>query len=792
MSHRKALLLCAATSAILAWEMVPVGAQDGTSGPAAGGAMDEIIVSARKREESIQEIPVAVTAVTGDALKDAGVVEFTDLTEIAPNLRIFSTQSSPGGAAVTLRGQAQADILLTTDSSVGIYLDGVNLPRQLGLGANIFDVERIEVLRGPQGTLYGRNTTAGAINVISKKAQHNEWSGFVEATAGNFNRNDYSAAINIPIVDDTLSVRVAGQSTHRDGFAVSDFSQQEFGDDDELFLRGSLRFTPNENIEVLVVGDWQEIREGGGVEKLVTAGAPLSSAAIEAGVELGALNPLDLPAPIPGPTFFTGAAAGLAALEGFADGMLFNTDTDAPVYGNFDAAGIGGTITLDLDLLTIRSISGYRTFNSDRLLDLDGTPFTILHPRLIGDSRFYSQELQFFGDALDDRLDWFAGAFYSKEKGTDGSRTVAVAFINPANPSILDGDVENSSYAFFAQGTYALTDRLDLTVGGRWTEEQKDLTTRNGAGGFLPDGQPVICSVPVTARPDPAVCLGEFSDTFSGFSYLFSLDYEVNQDTLVYAKVSRGFRGGGQNLRGSSDPASFQSFDPEFAREVEVGLKTDIFGDMLRLNAAGFWTDYKDIQRSIIVPGVGANVVTVLTNAAEATILGFEIEAVSNPIEGLTLSANVGYTDAQYDAFTSLASDGMTLIDRSGEAFGGIPELTIGALARYETLVPNSSSVLGMQVNYYWQDEIVLDSEAVNLGLFADEQIQESYGLLNAQVDLSFDDYGLEFALFGQNLIDHAYYTDQTGFTGNLGHVIGLVGQPRVWGGRITKKFGDE
>ena len=765
--------------------------QESEAAASSESVIEEIVVTARKRAESLQDVPVAVSAFSSAELENQTIQEFIDLNAQLPGVYITQVQADPSVAVVNIRGQSQADTLMTTDSSVGVYVDGVNLPRQQGLNANIFDLERVEVLKGPQGTLYGRNTTGGAINLITRKPDYDGWHGYVDAAVGNESFTQLAGAVNVPIAE-TAAARLAVQKTDQDGWGESRVTGNELYDQDEIFVRGSLMLDPTDRLNILLQADYLDIDEGGAAEKLRQPGGnPLDpnntlppTPAIVAGVELGVLNPADIPSagnPIPGPTFVPGLMAGYAALVGFTEGDLLETDADADVFSEATLWGGGLTINYDInDSIVLQSITGYRNWETDRLLDLDGTPFTILHPRLAVDADFFSQELQLLGTT--ERLDWVLGAYYSKEEGTDGSVTDAVAVLNPIRPNTLDGDVENSSWAAFAQGTYSVTDRLDLTAGLRYTEEKKELVSRNRALNQIT--QQTVCLLPPGNLPSDQ-CSAEFSDTFNDPSWLLSADYRVNDNMMVYGSVARGFRGGGQNLRGGTDAASFSSFEPETATTYEVGFKGDLLNALLRLNAAAYFTDYEDIQRSIIVPGSGGNVVTILTNAAEAEITGFEVEAWLYPTANLSFFSTVSYVDFEYKEFDSLGQDGATVIDRSDEPVT-LPEWKYSLSGRYDWNFADSR--MAIQVDYAWQDEV----NTAPTSVVPEAVTRDDVGLWNARIEYALVERGLTFSLWGKNLSDEEFIASTTDFSGNIGHTISVVGRPRSYGLTVRLDLGDE
>ena len=760
--------------------------------------IEEVLVTARKREESLQEVPVAVSTFRQEQIEDQTIQEFIDIEAQIPGVFISQTQHDPSIAAVSIRGQQQADFLLTNDSSVGAYVDNVNLPRQSGLNANLFDIERVEVLKGPQGTLYGRNTTGGAINIISRKADYEGTHGYLRASYGNKNFTQVSGALNIPL-SDTAAGRIAVQKTDQDGWGESRFTGDDLYDQDEIFLRGSLVWDPSERVNVQLQADYMDLDEGGAIEKLTQPGGSLTNGlpdttSLAAGVELSG-------APVDFANYVDYVNSGYAAMEAYVDGELLKTDADADVFSKATLWGGGLTISVDVtDAIELRSITGYRNWETAQLLDLDGTPFKLLHPLLAVDADFFSQELQLAG--ANDRLNWVVGGYYSRENGIDGSTTIAVSAINPTT-NITRGEVTNTSWALFGQATYAVTDRINITGGLRWTEEKKELTNMNrlAAGDLITSSTGpttasavndavenaliIACRVPPGDIPADR-CAVDFSDTFNDPSWLISVDYRVNDQVIIYASSARSWRGGGQNLRADGeDLAAAAAFRPETATSYEAGLKGDFADGLMRLNAAAYYVDYKDIQRTIIVPGSAEGaVVTVLTNAAKAEISGFEAEAWLTPSDNLSFFATVGHLDFEYKEFESFAQDGVTIVDRSDEGVP-LPDWQFSLSARYDAAIGDND--LGIQVDYLWAEKFSTDSTSAR----QDAVTRDAGGRLNARVDWLFgNDFTL--SLWGKNLTDEKFIATTTDFTGNLGPTISVVGRPRSFGLTLNKTFGNE
>lgn len=779
------LIIGASTLLAAALPVAPVLAES--------AGMQEIVVTARKRAESLQEVPVTISAFSADDIEHQSMTEFTDVALQVPNLLVAETQSDPTIARITLRGQSQADMLLTTDASVGVYIDGVNYPRQTGLNANMFDIERIEILKGPQGTLYGKNTTAGAINVIAKKPDMDGTHGYIRATLANESSTQIAAAVNFAL-GDTAATRIAFQKTDADGFGESLFNGNQLADQDELFVRANFIWDLSDKVNVLIQADYLDIDEGGAVEKLLQPGGlvidpsntlPITPSLV-AGISSGALNPIDIPGvigPAPGPTFIPGLISGYNELLSYTQGSPFDNYADQETYSEATLGGLALTISWDInDKMSLKSITGYRQWESERLLDMDGSPYAILHPTLFVDADVFSQELQLNYTA--EKSDWVFGLYYSREEGIDGSSTYAVAPLNPTR-NMTDGTVENTSKGIYGQGTFHLSDAFGLTVGYRYSEEDKDLESRNRLELAAVPGLVIACRVPPGTLPITA-CAADYSDSFDDSSWLISADYDLSDDVMIFASASSSWRGGGQNLRADTDSAAAAPFAPETATTYEIGLKGDFLESTLRANIAVFLTDYEDIQRSIIVPGSASGaVVTVLTNAADADITGAEIEIWFNPTDDLTLFMTAGYQNFEYNEFDSFGQDGITIVDRSNEDIG-LPELQTSFSARYDTELSGGKD-LGVQLDYVWVD----DSNISPTSAAQDVTKQDSFGRINARIDLAFGD-GYQLSLWGRNLNDEEFLAGGTDFTGNLGHTIGVYGRPRTFGLTLSKNFGAE
>jgi iron complex outermembrane receptor protein len=756
-------------AAALLGSSLPSHAQEETPDTAAL-RMNEVLVTARKRAENIQDVPISITAVSEESLKNQSINELIDLQRQVPGLQIGTGTASPTASVITIRGQGQADTLLTTDSSVGVYIDGVYNPRSLGLNSILQDVQRVEVLRGPQGTLFGRNTTGGALNVVTQSAG-DELGGSIRAIYGENNTADLSGIVNLPL-GDAAGLRLFARTSTRDGFAT-DAAGNDLNDEDLKFFRARLDFEPADNLTVSLTGDYGRIETGGAAIQM-------------AGYQFGGTAHAEVAAQqclcVPGlPQLF----AVVPLMNSWViDGGLDRTSGGQQQTSLAESWSTSGTVNWDVnDSLTVRSITGYRQLQKRDVEDLDGTPLLILEPDLRAQYDFLSQEFQLLGSS--EKFNWVTGLYYSKEEGNDGSVTVALPFLNPANPNTFDADVENSSIAVFGQGTWQLADKWSLTGGLRWTEETKEMTSRNRLILNPFQGAPPIatstglCRIDPAQLDNPAICQASFSNDFSDWSWLAVLDYKITDNVMTYASASRGFRGGGQNLRGAPNTGSFNAYEPETALNYELGIKSSTADGRLVANGAIFMTDYQDIQRSIIVPGIPP--VTRTGNAAAATLTGGELELLWNPVDPLTLSFSAAHLNGEYDEYID-TGDGLNRVNDPWPA----PEWTYSASARY--VVPMSIGDLAFQADYSHADAVSGVVAGTNPQLAPFLEGSDS-NLLNGRISLGLDSIDGELALFGRNLTDEDYYTTRLNV---LGVVTRYAGYPRFVGLELRLRFGGE
>lgn len=759
---KKTFIRCAAAVPVICLSTA-VLAQEQQEAPRS--QLETVTVMARKQAESIQTTPVAITALSADALKDQRVVNIADIQTQTPSLSIAPASSDPLSSVVSIRGQVQNDTLLSLQPSVGIYFDGVYYGQTTGLAlSTLVDVERVEVLKGPQGTLYGKNTTGGALTVYTALPT-NEFEGLLRGGYGNHDSREVAGVLNIPIVEDKAAMRLVGSYMGTDGFGYNVNSDKRLDAADNVVLRGTLKLNPSDNLELIIRGDYSHGKNSGSRMK-PSYFNPASVGNSEVVAELFGLGSLADP---------TARAAAAAAFQDIIDQARDNKtfDFNTPVHSTGETYGTSLTATWTLsDDLELKSITAYRHLSREFLIDLDGSPFMIADGYGDTTAKQFTQELNLSGKAFDNRLSWIVGAFYYHLSGTEIGINQALVMLNPTSPNTADNDVVNESVAAFAQATYSITDNFRATGGIRWTEDKSRLTTRSHDA--------LNCQVPVVDRIG-GNCLAVYNTSARDVSYTAGLDYTPWEDTMLYVKTSKGFKGGGFNQRGSANAGSFDAFAPETVTDYEVGLKTDLLDRRVRFDFAAYLSDYKNIQRSILVVGPGGAPNTIVQNAASARIHGLEAALDVIPVEGLVLHATLGYTDPKYKKFV----DGLGN-DLSAQPFFLVPQWTYSLSATHT--IDTGFGELHSTVSWHWQDAVSLSPASSRLlAAYID---QKAYGLLDAQISFSPSAVpDLDISFWAKNITNKQYFTRSLDLSPSLGAILQYVGEPRTYGISIQKKF---
>lgn len=611
----------------------------------------EIIVTAQKRSENIQDVPIAISAVSSAYLESRDISSIDRLGSIAPNVKIERAPSNKTISQISIRGSVTINPAVTWEPAVGLYLDGVYIAKAQGSIFDVADLERVEILRGPQGTLYGRNALAGAVNLVTKKPS-GEFGGSAEITYGNFDYMKAKAVLNLPQFG-IFSAKISGQIQKRDGFIKigpnpfpAAFLARPNSVDETNDLYGEsgmfqLRAEPSDSLTIDYALDYSRFNQRPDYAQLVRVNRNG--------------DPRDIFDPASPSYPFAGAFFPLNLYTN-PDRQSSGSIDASPLFEKSRTYGHALTIALDLGAATLKSISSYRNLRWSDSIDLDGSPLDVAFTQRFTKFHAYSQELQLTGTAVNDRLNYVLGGFYYKEKAeTLGPQR----FFGGGTAYQSDYGSHTTAYALYAQLDYRITDALKLTLGGRYTHEVKDVRR------YL---QIIFDSQMATANPSLVFPLtvadipyGGVPDAkYNNFSPAATLSYEVNDNVNVYARFARGFKSGGFNGETNDFRAPFAGcptgafelcnpYRPEKVDSYELGLKTKLLDNRLILNLAAFRDEHKDIQLSIFEASGAAS--SIVRNAAAARIQGLEIEAIARPADWLTINGSFAYLDAKYRSY---------------------------------------------------------------------------------------------------------------------------------------------
>lgn len=590
----------------------PVAAQTAVPADANAVKIEAIVVTAQKRIEQLQDIPMSVTALTQDMLDQFNVTDINTLQAAIPNI-LFGNVGSVNTVTAYIRGIGTANAVFSQDPAIGIYLDDVYLTRSLGANKNFFDVDRVEVLRGPQGTLYGSNSPAGAIKIVTTKPDLKGGFRFKgEAIAGNYYERDLNVALNMPISEGKAAARLAVMYANHDGYQTNLVDGSDGSTNDSLSARLHFLAKLNDKWDVLLSGDTTRVRNK----------------------------------PTNGVSYLTTPIGGDAFTADFNKRDFFSEITDR--YDNVDNHGFTAHIHGKLDFGDFRSISSYRKLNANLNQDVDGTALNRFTAHQELGNKQFTQEFNLSG--RQGRVAWLVGAYYIREKNDFLWDVNFLQYLPPAvlvaaglTPKFQLFDQVKNSWGVFTQETWNVNELLALTGGVRWTQEKKDFHVV----GFNETAL-VTHGVP-PGTPVPGFDI-EQEKTWGAPQWRVAADHRLGDDALVFVSAARGFRSGGFNGGARSiAEAVAPPFDLEYVTTYEVGAKTEWLNQRLRINATYFHNDYKDQQVAFLsTNGVFG------TNTVNAKMNGIEIETVFKPIKELTLFANLGTLTGDTNSSTVL------------------------------------------------------------------------------------------------------------------------------------------
>ena len=750
-------------------------AEDQPAGPEATAAADDeggdtatenITVTARRTEERLQDVPAAVSAFNERALDRIQAADPTGLQGAVPNLNIVQGRGSSNAMNIYIRGVGQPDALQTFDPAVGIYVDDVYFSRIRGTQLDLLDLERIEVLRGPQGTLYGKNTIGGALKVVTRRPG-DQFRANGSIAFGSYNQFEAKGALSGPI-GGNISLGVAMLKSVRDGYVEDELSGREYNDKDTTALRGDVAITPSDRLRVDLSADysWEDTA--------MTVGQPLNN-----------LTTLFTP--------FFGTSLPVGNL--LEDGYDFTAQISPglPNSSKLQHRGVSGTAAFDVsEALTVKSITAQRWLDTKDYIDIDASIWNVGDVLVDVDQRQFSQELQLLYKG--ERLSGVAGVYYLHERikshqeayGSDLLRSSPLV-APPGFLRTIDDDLDTKSYAAFVNGTYEITPAVRLSAGLRYTHEKKDYersTSRFLNGAFLD------------------VYAFEPNGSWNDWSPMASIDWHPIEDVMLYAKVAKGFKSGGFNGRANSAAESTE-YAPETVWSYEAGFKSRV-ASQLTLNGTVFHNDYKDFQARVgsaeLDPVFGTSPILSVINAGKLRIRGAELEAAWTPVQGLLLDGQVGYLDAEYKEFDDARFPGGS---RAFQTPAFSPKWTLRGGAQYSFGLGNVGQItLSGQARYKSRTALAVDNTLIlyppspgapTAGLGTATEVrglfQKGYWLADARI--VWEDPGKHFALglYGNNLFDKEYKTDAQEFS-SVGSIRTVYyGAPRTVTLRFTARY---
>lgn len=817
----------------------------------------DIVVTATRQATNMQDTPLAITAVTAETLNDRGLKSTADLSLAVPNATFRRVQGAFGpGVSAFIRGIGQSDTSLGAEPSVAYYIDDVYYPLLLGSNFDLLDIDHIEVLRGPQGTLFGRNSLAGAVNIVSKAPSLTETSAYVQATLGSYNRLDIRAGFNVPLTD-TLGLSVSGVSKTREGyqrmldfrcemerrgtpelagrlpysdainltannFKADDCTVGTLGGEDARAIRGSLRWEPVDTVSLTLIGDYTRDRSENPADQLMAISNPGATNLQAQSNYFGVPYDSRFVTGDPFTTYatYTDPVGAGVAIPAYAAGAAYpgSPATPASTFHNgsskrggsatipasrLDNWGVSAKLVIGLtDSIDLTAIGGYRKMTEGHGFDIDGSPLILEHTLLRIGEDYKNFEIRLSGQS--DFIDWVGGAFYFAGDGFTQvvNNSPQSAFLKRQNHIYTP-----KSKAVFANATVKPLEGLGITLGGRYSHDEKNVDFSN-----------VLDTNPT---PGPGDTIFEIKPSADRFDWKAGVDYHITDDVMIYASAATGARLPGYNTR-PQQPSQVVSFGADETQAYELGVKADLFDRRLRLNAAAFYTDYK--SRYTNVTGAEANLLTGNAPRAGTCVLvpfaaggpgattcratpfnpaietrdlatgvgvlsiprtypvntpgkvkGFELEVEVHPIEGLAINGAFGY--AKFD------SPDLKTATRANDRLSGLPESngTIGIQYRVEA-EPLGGSVTP-RLDWFYTGNIAMSAARNTYN-------QPAYSLFNGRVTYAHDGHQVTVALSVSNLFDKRYYHNffvyqDIGFP----NANGQPGAPRQWAIEIGKRF---
>lgn len=705
--------------------------------------LEEIIVTSQKREQSLQSVPIAVTAISGEEMRKADIHSLDDITTRTPGFSMGSFNK--GQPQLFIRGIGSNADGAGSDVSVVTFLDEVYIGRASASVFDLFDLDRVEVLRGPQGTLFGKNAIGGAVSLHTTKPT-DDFYGRAEVTVGNYDAKVVRALVSGPI-SDTVFGKITGSWRDREGYVDSVVNGDKLSDQGAWGFRGSLRFVPSDTVEVMVTGDYSRSDEFANGRTIIGDADPAT-----ADILWGIAQATD-------PVAANDFTKTFNATQGVADTEI---------------SGLAATVNWDVGSGTLTSITAYREseyLNLDNIPAWDLSVADVINANTFIDEQAeqFSQEFRYSASTSGDRLHWVAGLYYLTEDVQRDENTnvfVGATEGTPLGWSYSHQDNTTNSFSAFADATFDFNDAFSLTVGGRYTSEDKDIRQVGVV--------PLVVAHTITEAYDITS-----DESWTAFTPRVVLQWQASDSVFLYGSASEGFKSGGYEGTAATEVAAMTPFDQEDARAYELGAKMELLNDRLRLNFALFTTDYNDLQvlvRKEAFPGDPLGIV-ITENAADATSSGLELEFQAVITDNFLLSGTYTYLDTSYDNY--LEPNG---IDNKGNPLRNAPENSYNIVASYNRDL-NSGGAFGIRFEYFHSDVSYQDPrKELNAA-------KPEYDLAHIRVSYMTANSSWEFAAWGKNLFEEEYLLHNFPLQpfGNPG----TVGPPRTYGISATMFFGE-
>lgn len=709
--------------------------------------LEEVVVTAEKREANLQQTAISIATFSDEALEMKGVEGSEDFQSISPSV-VFGNLAGLGMPYI--RGIGNEHLSVAADGSSSLYVDGVYYARTGAAMQEIFDLQRMEILMGPQGTLYGRNSVGGSINLITK-APHDELGGSIDVILGNYEKQKFRGVVNVPL-DDNLFMRASAVFGKTEGFFTnlsSNFedvgiplyeSDDKYGGEDIFAGRLKFLYQPTDTITVNLGLDYSKDKTPRSVLLTYNPEGP------SPGVDFDR----DIPdAGLPGP-LDTGVTPGRSNRDPYKNYLSFTPNEIQ------EQKGVNLTVEWDLDFAVLKSISSYREYFNDSLFDLDGTDYPDGAQKMYTDSETFTQEFQLTSNATDSSLEWVAGLYYLTD---DAEQAVPVSLAK--NQQLIDfgATLDVSAWAAYGQASLNLTDRIRLTAGLRYSDEEKDVELDHTITVF-PGSLDII--IPISVAD---------SESWDSWDPKVGIDFFLNEDIMLYFTASKGFKSGGFNTLSTDNTT--QKFDPEEIMAYEFGVKSEFMDRRVRMNMAAFFYDYTDLQQNQY-----SDAAVVVVNADSAEILGADLDLTAMLLPGLEFRLAVSYLDAEFKEFLTSDPDNPDAgIQDLGELGNKLPRSSEWA---YNTSLTYTHE-LGDRGSLTWFGEYIWKDDVYHSPFNRPEVSQDSFGLLKARVTWRSQSERWSLALWGKNLTDEVWYQNSVRNTAFVG-TVRQPAEPRTYG----------